>query len=226
MKRGKKSHITREAILTCALRLFKEKGYDATTMREIAQDTGLAAGASYYHFNSKIDLVFAFYQQLETEATARSKTINESTNSFVERMKDAFNFKFEQLSNDRLLILALARFASDPTNPLSPFSIHSKEIRDRVIMMFEEIIEGSDLVVSAPLRKELKNILWLIYLGSVFFWAHDPSSNQKLSKDLVAIILRLLKKLLPMSLFPLTGGIQQLVIKLSQTVMSLAQEPS
>jgi AcrR family transcriptional regulator len=194
-------------------------------MREIATSAELAAGASYYHFSSKDELVFAFYQQMEEEASSRCRANIESTSNFNERVKDAFNFKIEQLSKERFLILALARSAADPTNPLSPFSAPSKEIRDRVILMFENIVEGSDLKVSAKLKAELKNILWLLYLGIIFFWAHDPSSNQKLTKDLVGIILKLLKEILPLSRLPLTGTFQMAAIKLSQTVMGLVQEP-
>lgn len=224
MKKNEKSQTTRENILSCALKLFREKGFDKTTMREIALAADLAAGASYYHFSSKDELVFAFYQQHEEEASERCRVTNEKTANFNERIKDAFNFKLAQLSKDRFLILALARFAADPANPLSPFSKQSKEIRDRAILMFENIIEGSDLKISAALRAELKNALWLIYLGIIFFWAHDPSSDQKLTKDLVAIILKLLKELLPLSRLPLTGIFQKAGIKLSQTIMGLAQE--
>jgi AcrR family transcriptional regulator len=140
MKRTEKSQSTRETILSCALKLFREKGFDKTTMREIATSAELAAGASYYHFSSKDELVFAFYQQMEEEASSRCRANIESTSNFNERVKDAFNFKIEQLSKDRFLILALARSAADPTNPLSPFSAPSKEIRDRVILMFENIV--------------------------------------------------------------------------------------
>lgn len=44
---------TRERIPLVALRLFAEKGYDATSMREIAEQLGITKPALYYHFDSK-----------------------------------------------------------------------------------------------------------------------------------------------------------------------------
>jgi len=48
-----KSEMTREAILAAAARLFRHEGYYATTMRDIAQESGIEAGSIYYHFQSK-----------------------------------------------------------------------------------------------------------------------------------------------------------------------------
>lgn len=48
-----KSERTREGILSAAARLFRHEGYYATTMREIAQESGVEAGSIYYHFQSK-----------------------------------------------------------------------------------------------------------------------------------------------------------------------------
>ncbi|WP_026758455.1 TetR/AcrR family transcriptional regulator [Sediminimonas qiaohouensis] len=48
-----KSERTRRSILATAARLFRYEGYYATTMRDIAQESGIEAGSIYYHFQSK-----------------------------------------------------------------------------------------------------------------------------------------------------------------------------
>jgi AcrR family transcriptional regulator len=50
---------TRERILAVALRLFAEQGYDATSMRQIAEELQITKPALYYHFTSKEDIVRA-----------------------------------------------------------------------------------------------------------------------------------------------------------------------
>ena len=48
-----KSVKTRRAILLAAAQLFSKEGYNATTMRRIAEVANLEAGSIYYHFKSK-----------------------------------------------------------------------------------------------------------------------------------------------------------------------------
>jgi len=51
-----KSDRTSRAILDSAYRLFVSQGYAATSMRQIAEDAGLALGSAYNHFSSKEDI--------------------------------------------------------------------------------------------------------------------------------------------------------------------------
>src|SRR5262245_55171073 len=50
---------TRERILEVAADLFIEKGYDATSLREIAEQVGVTKAALYYHFTNKPDILRA-----------------------------------------------------------------------------------------------------------------------------------------------------------------------
>lgn len=60
---------TRERILDAALTLFAEKGYDATSMREISEQLGITKAALYYHFDSKADIVRAMLAATEERVT-------------------------------------------------------------------------------------------------------------------------------------------------------------
>src|SRR4051794_5472607 len=65
---GAKAQQTRQRILDAALELFRENGFDQTTMREIAAAAGVANGAAYYYFRSKEELVMAFYLRTADES--------------------------------------------------------------------------------------------------------------------------------------------------------------
>jgi AcrR family transcriptional regulator len=58
---------TRERILDVALELFSEKGYDATSMREIAERLGITKAALYYHFDAKEDIVRTLLVDIESQ---------------------------------------------------------------------------------------------------------------------------------------------------------------
>jgi AcrR family transcriptional regulator len=46
-------------ILNAAGRLFREKGYDGTTIRDIADSVGMRSGSPFYHFRTKHDMLLA-----------------------------------------------------------------------------------------------------------------------------------------------------------------------
>ncbi len=53
----KKTRDTRQAVLSAAAKNFRERGYAAVSLREIAKTAGLTTGSLYYHFQSKEDVV-------------------------------------------------------------------------------------------------------------------------------------------------------------------------
>jgi AcrR family transcriptional regulator len=55
---------TRERILDIALDLFVDKGYEATSLREIAEAMGFSKAALYYHFRSKTDIFLALHLRM------------------------------------------------------------------------------------------------------------------------------------------------------------------
>ena len=55
--------VTREQILDSSLRLFSEKGFARTSVRDIAQAAGITDAAIYYHFASKRDLFDALIEE-------------------------------------------------------------------------------------------------------------------------------------------------------------------
>ena len=66
-----KSEQTRRLIVETALRLFRERGYEATTMRAIATEAGVSVGNAYYYFASKEALIQAYYDRAQAEHAGR-----------------------------------------------------------------------------------------------------------------------------------------------------------
>ena len=60
-----KGKASREAIYGAAIRLFRERGFEETTMRDIGADVGGAASAAYYYFKSKDAIVLEYYDDLQ-----------------------------------------------------------------------------------------------------------------------------------------------------------------
>lgn len=65
----------RHQLLRASARLFREKGYDGTSVRDIAQATGLQSGSWVYHFPTKQDILVAAMEQGLVDALARIEAI-------------------------------------------------------------------------------------------------------------------------------------------------------
>ena len=59
---SKPTKITKEIILEKALELFSTKGYDATTVREIAKEVGITQSSLYKHYKSKEDIFISIFK--------------------------------------------------------------------------------------------------------------------------------------------------------------------
>lgn len=73
-RRGRDGQATRERIFREALRLFARKGFDATSIRDIASAVGVADAALYRHFSSKDDIasdIFTFHYVKLARAVAK-----------------------------------------------------------------------------------------------------------------------------------------------------------
>jgi AcrR family transcriptional regulator len=58
----------RTDIIDAAARVFHEKGYDATTIQEIATEVGILKGSLYYYIDSKEDLLYEILEQSWVDA--------------------------------------------------------------------------------------------------------------------------------------------------------------
>lgn len=61
---------TKNAIRDAAIRLFSAKGFDQTSLREVADAVGITKASLYYHYPSKLDLLFAVIEPIFDELRA------------------------------------------------------------------------------------------------------------------------------------------------------------
>lgn len=218
VRKTKKSQATRSAVLKAALELFKEKGFAETTMRDIATRAEMAVGAAYYHFDSKDDLVFAFYVETHEEARKHCEAFFAAESDLRKRITEVLSFKFAQLTPYRPFLGIIARNAADPAHHLSPFSTHTKDIRDDAIKLFSDAVAGTNIKVASGIAPYVPKLLWLFQMGLVFFWVHDKSQNQIQSQKLQEKGLSILLRLFAVSKFPLMAPVNRSVSEVLELV--------
>ncbi|MEV6982073.1 helix-turn-helix domain-containing protein [Sphaerisporangium sp. NPDC051017] len=86
---------TRARIQEIALKLFTEQGYEATSLRQIAEELGVTKAALYYHFKTKDDIVASLGKDRQAEmerlikwAQDQPRTL-ETRREFVQRYAES-----------------------------------------------------------------------------------------------------------------------------------------
>jgi AcrR family transcriptional regulator len=65
----------RDALLRVCARLFRERGFDGTTIRDISSAAGMHSGSPFYHFANKQEMLLAVMEQGLTEGLRRSEAV-------------------------------------------------------------------------------------------------------------------------------------------------------
>jgi AcrR family transcriptional regulator len=193
---------TRDAIIEAALRLFRETGYEATTMRAIAREAGVSTGSAYYYFGSKEELIREFYANHQAEHEAASRSVLDSETGFAARLRGTLRAQIDVMGPYHPFAAKYFKHAAEPANPLSPFSAESSVIRNASIALYREMVEGSSIRIDRDLRAKLPELLWLYSLGIVLYWVHDTSPGCANTYRLIDRTVPLVDRLVWMSRLP------------------------
>jgi AcrR family transcriptional regulator len=221
-----KAQKTREIILLAALEQFREKGYGRATMRDIAKQAGVSVGNAYYYFHSKEEMILEVFVRSQRDAELRNQETCRQTRSFKARFLDLQFYRLDLLSEQRELFVVLTQAGIHPDHPLSPFSAEMADLRNDATALIGEAVEDSDLKVSGTLRPYLPRLLWLFNLAIILFWSLDRSRDQKNTRRLVELSLNLMVPLFGLTLLPLAGMFNRMVIELHDLLSSMIRENS
>lgn len=212
-----KSEQTRARILEAALTVFRERGFEAATMREIAAQAGMAVGAAYYYFDSKDALVLAFYDQAQQKIAPQVERILAAAKTFDQRVRGIIGLKFAHFAPNRELLRTLSAHV-DPAHPLSPFSPQTAAIRDADIAFFDRAVGDSKVRLPRTLLPYLPRLLWLYQMGLILFWVYDRSARQSRTEVLFDKTLRILLILLQFAALPIFKPLHRRAAELLQAI--------
>lgn len=205
---------TRRSIYAAALELFREKGFEQTTMRDIAAKADVALGAAYYYFGSKDAIVLDFYREMQESSNDAILEAMQGQRKLKDRLRCVLEKRLELLAPNRKFCDALFRHAPDSKDPLSPFSEETRPIREGAIEHLKIAVEGGEIKVSADLKPQLPRLLWLYEMGVILFWLYDRSPNQSRTGQLLEKSLGLVVNLIRLSSLPLMRPLRKSVLEL------------
>jgi AcrR family transcriptional regulator len=208
---------TRKKIYEAAMELFREKGFEETTMRDIAAKAGVALGGTYYYYSSKDAIVLAFYHEMQETSTSLVTDGLANKKKLKERIRAVLDQRLKLLAPNRKFCAALFRHAPDGADPLSPFSDETRLIREAAVEQMRVALEGGDLKVPTDLKPRLPYLLWLYQMALIMFWLYDRSPNQERTEKLIEKSLGLLVNLLRISALPLMKPLRKAALDLVET---------
>lgn len=215
---------TRALILDTALAMFRERGYEQTTMRAIAEKAGVSLGNAYYYFRSKEHLIQAFYQTMHEEHVAVALPALEKAKTLKARLLTVVRLKIETLKPYHQFAGVLFKTAADPQSPLNPFADDANPVRVASIQLFEKVIEGSTARIPKDLKAELPYLLWVFHMGIILFWIHDRSPKHRRTYRLIDHTVELVDKLIYLASNPFMRPLRKQALRLVDELRDAADD--
>ncbi len=214
LKKTPKGEQTKTIIQNAALDLIRERGYEQTTMRAIAEKAHVSLGNAYHYFPSKDFLVQSFYHRTHEEHLSASIPALENESTLKGRLHTVVRLKIETLEPYHQFAAVLFKTAAHPHSPLNPFAEESTPVRSESVELFEEVIGGAKTRIPDDLRAELPYLLWVFHMGIILFWIHDSSEKQSRTYRLIDRTVDLVVQLISFASNPLMRPIRKKALRL------------
>jgi AcrR family transcriptional regulator len=143
---------TRERILDIALELFTERGYDKTSLRDIAERLGTTKAALYYHFERKEDIFLELHLRLHALGREALERLDELETD--QQRADAWpalldDFIDQVIENRELVLLHQRNHSAMET--LQNSARHEAE-NDDIEQQFRRILQSPDIPLERRVR--------------------------------------------------------------------------
>ncbi len=165
---------TRERILQASRELFAERGFEATTTRDIAQAADIASGTLFNYFETKEAIVAS----LAAEALADARNEFEGKPLDAESFEEAlFAFVAAELRKLKPLRKQLTALFETTLSPLaSATDPEGHSIRASHLETVSRLARKHNAVDLSPVALQL---YWTLYTGVLVYWANDKSPKQE-----------------------------------------------
>lgn len=172
-----------------AVGLIAERGYDMTTLREVADRAGVSVGLLYRYFPSKRAVVLALYDHLSADFARRAA--GQPAGTWQDRFVGALDTALRVLGPHRNTLKAMIPVIVGGTDE-ALFAQSTAFSRVRVQAVFRDAVSGAKDAPRGPLADALGRLLYLVHLAVILWWLLDRSPRQRATRALVSLIQHVL----------------------------------
>jgi TetR/AcrR family transcriptional repressor of nem operon len=158
--------LTRETILSAAIRLFQQRGFSGLGMRQIADYLQIKAPSLYHHFSSKEDLARQALQQYRAEQATRLLTI-EAVGDLTEQLRMYTDLFAQMLSDGNrpcmyLMMVREPSFQEQACNDeLQQFAKQNVDWLEKILRKKEDKLH----LLAGVLERDLAEIIFASFEG-------------------------------------------------------------
>ena len=140
------TRMTREKILQAAKQLFEEKGYEPTSVREIATLANVNVALINYHFGSKEQLLTELIEETTIQTHLKLSDITKSSVSPSEKLRLAVDLLVDRIFSGKRYYQMIHRELSTPQRP---------ELNERIARPLKRNREELQKMIEEGLRKKV-----------------------------------------------------------------------
>lgn len=176
---------TRRRLYETATRLIAERGWQQTTLRDVAAEAGVSVGLLYRYFPSKQAVVLALYDELSAEYAARAEQMPRG------RWRDRFLYALRtsldvQRPHRGTLASLIGVLVGDTEDGL--FAPRTAFSRLRVQGVFVRAVAGASDAPRGATAPALGRLLYVLHLAILLWWLLDKSPGQRATGALVGLL--------------------------------------
>ena len=222
LPKTRRGETSRAAILGAALDLFQERGYEATTMRGIADRAGVSLGSSYHYFPSKEHLVLEFYRHTHELHVAAIAPLLAREKDLAARLRGTIRAVVVTCEPFHSVAGSIFSTVANPASPLNPFGGAARPLRQEVVALYAEVVRGSDARIPPDVAELLPLTLWLYQMAILYFWIFDRSPGRLRTLEVIDETTELIVRLLGLANLPVLRGSRKRIITLIKSITEQA----
>ncbi len=190
----KKTSPRREVILEKAAHLFRKNGFNATSMRDLAENVGVEAASLYNHIRSKAELLQEICFKIANKFTAYMDEVSTSDQPAIAKIEAILRFHIRQMIDNYEEVYVSDREWKHLTDPyLSNFRNQRRTHRQRIASIIAEGIRNGEIKnIDAPTAV----LIMLHAVSGIESWhrSRQKISAERLEENIVEILVGGLRK--------------------------------
>jgi AcrR family transcriptional regulator len=175
----------RRQLYETAIALIASRGYEATTLRDIAKRAGVSTGLLYRYFPNKRAVILALYDELSAQYAARAAAMPPGT--WCARFAFALETSLGVLAPQRATLAALTPVLVGTADE-GLFAPGTGFSRRRVQAVFVEAVRGASDAPAPGDAAALGRLLYVVHLAVILWWLFDKTPRQRATRDLRALL--------------------------------------